>query len=66
MRLNNIVSFSRSREHAGCFGDWILRAEVPLCKLVFMPGLVATHALSGEDEVLALGGDYEVEASYGG
>lgn len=65
VRLNNIVSFSRSREQAGCFGDWILRAEVPLCKLVFIPGLVATHALSGEDEVLALGGDYEVQASYG-
>lgn len=64
VRLNNVVSFSRSREHAGCFGDWVLQARVPLAKLVFVPGLVDTRALEGEGEVLALGGAYEVEASY--
>ena len=65
VRLNNIVSFSLSREAAGCFGDWLLRARVPLAKLLLVPGLLDTRSLQGESEVLALGGDYDVEASYG-
>jgi NAD+--dinitrogen-reductase ADP-D-ribosyltransferase len=65
VRLNNLVSFSRSREQAACFGDWVLEAQVPVCKLVFVPGLIHTRSLDGEAEVLALGGDYEVLASYG-
>ncbi|MBI5717772.1 MAG: NAD(+) ADP-ribosyltransferase [Burkholderiales bacterium] len=64
VRLNNVVSFSRTREQAGCFGDWLLRAQVPLAKLLLWPGLLATALLDGESEVLAIGGDYEVEASY--
>jgi len=64
VRLNNIVSFSLSRELAGCFGDWVLQARVPLAKLLLVPGLLDTRSLHGEAEVLALGGDYEVEASY--
>lgn len=64
MRLNNLVSFSTSAEHAECFGDWLLRSDVPLSKLVFYPGLLPTAPLAGEGEVLALGGDYEVEARY--
>lgn len=64
VRLNNIVSFTRSPESAQCFGDWVLQARVPLAKLVFIPGLAATRALEGEGEVLALGGVYEVEARY--
>lgn len=64
VRLNNIVSFSLSRESASCFGDWVLRAEVPLAKLLLVPGLLDTRALDGETEVLALGGDYVVEAAY--
>lgn len=62
MRLNNLVSFSRTREQAGCFGDWILQAQVPLAKLLLWPGLLDTASLQGEAEVLALGGDYDVEA----
>jgi NAD+---dinitrogen-reductase ADP-D-ribosyltransferase len=65
VRLNNVVSFSLSPEHAGSFGDWVLRARVPLAKLLFVPGLLATRSLEGEGEVLALGGDYDVEARYG-
>lgn len=65
VRLNNVVSFSLSRETAGCFGDWLLLARVPRCKLLLVPGLLSTRSLQGESEVLALGGDYEVEASYG-
>ena len=64
VRLNNLVSFSLTREQASCFGDWVLRAEVPQSKLLLWPGLLDTASLRGESEVLAIGGDYEVEAAY--
>jgi NAD+---dinitrogen-reductase ADP-D-ribosyltransferase len=65
VRLNNLVSFSLTREHAGCFGDWVLQARVPLVKLLLVPGLLGRRALlDGEAEVLAIGGDAQVEASY--
>lgn len=64
LRLNNLVSFTTSRERAEEFGDWILEALVPKVKLLFFPGLLLNHPLSGEGEVLALGGNYTVKASY--
>lgn len=64
IRLNNIASFSRSREAASCFGDWVFETRVPLSKVVVAPGMLPGQVLQGEQEVLALGGDYEVEASY--
>ncbi len=64
IRLNNIASFSRSRQAASCFGDWVFEAQVPLAKVVVAPGVLPGQVLQGEQEVLALGGDYEVEASY--
>jgi NAD+--dinitrogen-reductase ADP-D-ribosyltransferase len=64
VRLNNLVSFSRSREEAECFGDWLLQAWVPRCKLLYVPGLLGPGSLRGEAEVLALGGDYDVEMRY--
>lgn len=64
VRLNNVVSFSRTREQAGCFGDWVFEARVPLCKLLYVPGLIETRSLDGEAEVLALGGDYQVVVGY--
>ena len=45
-------------------GDWILEAQVPQSKLLLFPGLLGTRSLAAEAEVLALGGDYEVRASY--
>lgn len=64
VRLNNLVSFSTSEAQAQCFGDWVLKAQVPLVKLLLVPGLLNTRSLHGEAEVLALGGDYQVEARY--
>lgn len=64
LRLNSLVSFSRSREQAECFGDWVLQADVPLVKLLLVPGLIDTRSLDGESEVLALGGDYAVVVGY--
>jgi NAD+--dinitrogen-reductase ADP-D-ribosyltransferase len=64
VRLNNLVSFSLDREGASCFGDWVFEALVPLSKILFFPGLLPDRVLNGEAEVLVIGGDYEVEASY--
>lgn len=64
MRLNNLVSFALERAQADCFGDWMLHVKVPAVKLLFYPGLLRAVALAGESEVLAIGGDYDVELSY--
>jgi NAD+--dinitrogen-reductase ADP-D-ribosyltransferase len=64
MRMNNLVSFTTSRERADEFGDWILEVKVPVVKLLYFPDMLAKPILSGEGEVLALGGYYKVNASY--
>lgn len=63
MRLNNLVSFSRDREVASCFGDMILTVDVPLQKLLFFSDLLPEHGLKGESEYLVIGGDYLVQTS---
>lgn len=64
LHLNNLVSFSLTRERAETFGDWILETEVPVQKIVFFPGLLGHSLLAGEGEIIALGGAYRVKASY--
>lgn len=64
LRLNNLVSFTAERDIASCFGDCILEADVPLAKVLFFKTLLPRHPLKGEDEVLAIGGDYVVKATY--
>jgi NAD+--dinitrogen-reductase ADP-D-ribosyltransferase len=64
VRLNNIVSFSLSADDASCFGDWVLEVQVPICKVIIFPDLLPGQVLQGEQEVLALGGDFEVTARY--
>jgi len=64
VRLNNIVSFSLTPQDASCFGDWVFEVQVPLCKLLVFPGLLPGSMLQGEQEVVALGGDYNVVARY--
>jgi len=58
--MNNINSFSRNRERADEFGDYILEADIPWQKVLFysdlLPGL-----FNGEDEALVIGGVYEVK-----
>jgi NAD+--dinitrogen-reductase ADP-D-ribosyltransferase len=58
--LNNLNSFTSSRDRAGEFGDYILTVAVPLTKIFFCCGLIP-GALQGEDEFLAVGGVYRVE-----
>ena len=64
VRLNNLVSFSLSEEDASCFGDWVMEVQVPTSKVLVYPDLLPGQVLQGEQEVLALGGDYEVTARY--
>lgn len=60
--LNSLNSFSRSRERAGEFGDYILTLQVPTTKVLFhcqlLPGV-----LKGEDEFLVIGGVYGAAVS---
>ena len=59
MLLNNLNSFTLNRERADEFGDYILEVQVPLPKVFFynrlLPGM-----LKGEDELVVVGGVYEV------
>ena len=60
--LNNLNSFTSNRERADEFGDFIMETEVPLVKLLYIPGLLP-HTLRGEDEYLVIGGVYQVKLS---
>ena len=60
--LNNLNSFTCSRERACEFGDYILSVEIPLPKIFFYCGLLP-GVLQGEDEFLAVGGAVEVTLS---
>ncbi|MGZ8409278.1 MAG: NAD(+)--dinitrogen-reductase ADP-D-ribosyltransferase [Hyphomicrobium sp.] len=64
LRLNNIVSFTQDRDVATWFGSYILEAAVPTAKILFFNTLLPHHALKGEGEVLVIGGDYRVKATY--
>jgi len=57
--LNNLSSFTCSRERACEFGDYILEVNVPLSKIFFHCGLLP-GVLQGEDEFLVIGGVVEV------
>jgi len=60
--LNNLNSFTASRDRAGEFGDYVLAAELPLDKIFFHCGLLP-GVLQGEDEFLVIGGVVEVTLS---
>ncbi len=60
--LNNLNSFTCSRERACEFGDYILEAEIPLTKIFFQCGLLP-GVLKGEDEFLVIGGVVDVTLS---
>jgi NAD+--dinitrogen-reductase ADP-D-ribosyltransferase len=58
--LNNLNSFTSNRERADEFGDYVLEASVPWQKILFYSDLLP-GILKGENEILAIGGVYEVE-----
>ena len=57
--LNNLVSFTASRERADEFGDHILTTRIPTEKIFFSHDLVP-GVLKGEDEHIVIGGLYDV------
>ena len=59
--LNNLNSFSATRERAGEFGDRIAAVRVPLAKVFYRTGLLP-GVLSGEDEYVVIGGLYQTES----
>ncbi len=66
LRLNNLNSFTDDFERAWEFGSKVLRAEVPLAKVVFRGDLLPTSLLHGEGELLVIGGEYEIDVLTGG
>ena len=60
VRLNNLVSFTGSRERAWEFGSTVWQTTVAASKIVFFSGLLTGSLLNGEDEYLVIGGDYHV------
>ena len=60
MLLNNLNSFSGDAERADEFGDLVITSQIPLSKILYMPGLFP-RSLRGEQEYLVIGGVYLVE-----
>jgi NAD+--dinitrogen-reductase ADP-D-ribosyltransferase len=58
--LNSLNSFTRDRERACEFGDYILEVQVPLAKVFFFHGLLP-GMLRGEEEFGVIGGVYAVD-----
>jgi NAD+--dinitrogen-reductase ADP-D-ribosyltransferase len=55
VELNNLSSFSSSRERADEFGDRVVSCAVPVAKILAFTGLLP-GLLQGEDEYLVIGG----------
>jgi len=61
--LNNVNSFTATRERASEFGDKILTVSVPTAKVFCFDDLLPGR-LRGEDEVIVIGGAYRVDIAY--
>ena len=60
IRLNSLNSFTRDFERAWEFGTRILEARVPIPKVFFDGAFLHAGILQGEEEVLVIGGEYDV------
>ncbi|MEW6720578.1 MAG: NAD(+)--dinitrogen-reductase ADP-D-ribosyltransferase [Thermodesulfobacteriota bacterium] len=60
LRLNNLNSFTDDFERAFQFGTRVLEVRVPFCKVFFRADLLPGAVLKGEEEVLVIGGDFDV------
>lgn len=58
--MNNINSFSSTKERADEFGDSTIEVKVPVAKVFFYSGLLP-GLLQGEDENIIIGGLYKVK-----
>lgn len=66
LMLNNLNSFTGNFERAWEFGTRVLQVQVPLCKIAFLSGLLPKALFKGEEEILVIGGEYEVKVLIGG
>lgn len=64
VRLNNLNSFTRDFERAWEFGTLVIEAQVPVPKIFFDGALLHAGILRGEEEVLVIGGEYDVVLRY--
>ena len=62
--LNNISSFSFSRDIAETFGDYIIEIKVPFTKIIFFHNVLPMLKFAGEMEVMVLGGIYNTKITY--
>lgn len=60
VEFNCLNSFTRDFERAWEFGDRVVEATVPLTKVLFDDSIFRTGILTGEEEVIVLGGKFEV------
>lgn len=66
LQLNNLNSFTLDFERAWEFGTRVLETRAPLTKIFFFSGLLPKALLKGEEEVMLIGGEYEVKVLIGG
>jgi NAD+--dinitrogen-reductase ADP-D-ribosyltransferase len=60
LRLNNLNSFTPDFERAFEFGTKVLEVRVPACKVFFRADLLPGALMKGEEEVMVIGGDFDV------
>ena len=60
LRLNNLNSFTHDFERAWEFGTIVIEVEVPVPKIFFDGAFLHAGILQGEEEVLVIGGEYDV------
>ena len=66
LQLNNLNSFTTDFERAWEFGSQVIRTRVPLPKIFFKSDFFPSSLLKGEEEVMVIGGRYEVDVLIGG
>lgn len=60
LQLNNLNSFTRDFERAWEFGTIVIEVQVPIPKIFFDGTFLHAGILTGEEEVLVIGGEYDV------
>ncbi len=66
IQLNNLNSFTSDFERAWEFGSRVLKVEVPLPKIFFKCGILPKSLLKGEEELLVIGGQFDIKIMTGG
>lgn len=60
VRLNSLNSFTHDFERAWEFGTFVFEAKVPVSKIFFDGSFLHAGILRGEEEVLVIGGVYDI------